>query len=58
MNNKKPPFEITNQMIDYVVEIAELVGYNNSNSLIRAYKKYRGITPGKYRELLFKENTE
>ena len=26
MKNQKPPFEITNQMIDYVVEIAELVG--------------------------------
>lgn len=26
MKKQKPPFEITNQMIDYVVEIAELVG--------------------------------
>ena len=26
MQNKKPPFEITNRMIDYVAEIAELVG--------------------------------
>lgn len=26
MRNKKPPFEITNQMIDYVAEIAELLG--------------------------------
>ena len=26
MRNKKPPFEITNQMIDQVAEIAELVG--------------------------------
>lgn len=26
MKNQKPPFEITNQMIDYVAEIAELVG--------------------------------
>lgn len=26
MKNKKPPFEITNQMIDQVAEIAELVG--------------------------------
>ena len=26
MKHKKPPFEITNQIIDYVVEIAELVG--------------------------------
>ena len=26
MKNKKPPFEITNQIIDYVAEISELVG--------------------------------
>ena len=26
MRNKKPPFEITNQMIDQVAEIAELLG--------------------------------
>ena len=26
MINQKPPFEITNQIIDYVAEIAELVG--------------------------------
>lgn len=26
MRNQKPPFEITNQMIDYVAEIAELMG--------------------------------
>lgn len=26
MRNKKPPFEITNQIIDSVAEIAELVG--------------------------------
>ena len=26
MRNKMPPFEITNRMIDYVAEIAELVG--------------------------------
>ena len=29
MKNKKPPFEITNQMIDYVAEIAELLGKLN-----------------------------
>lgn len=26
MKNKQPPFQITNMMIDYVAEIAELVG--------------------------------
>lgn len=34
MNNKKPPFEITNQMIDYVAEIAELVGRLDSSNLL------------------------
>lgn len=29
MGNKKPPFEITNRMIDYVAEIAELLGKLN-----------------------------
>ena len=29
MRNKKPPFEITNRMIDYVAEIAELLGKLN-----------------------------
>ncbi len=32
MKNKKPPFEITNAMIDYVAEIAELVGKLASTS--------------------------
>ncbi len=32
MKNKKPPFEITNAMIDYVAEIAELVGKLTSTS--------------------------
>ena len=30
MKNKKPPFEITNQIIDYVAEIAELIGRLNA----------------------------
>ena len=29
MRNKKPPFEITNRMIGYVAEIAELLGKLN-----------------------------
>lgn len=32
MKNKKPPFEITNQIIDYVAEIAELVGRMTASS--------------------------
>lgn len=34
-----------------VNEVAERVGYINSLSLIRVFKKYEGITPGKYKEI-------
>lgn len=35
MQNKKPPFEITNAMIDHVAEIAELVGrLTSTNQLL------------------------
>ena len=36
MRNKQPPFEITNQMIDYVAEIAELVGNLNVTNRLTA----------------------
>lgn len=36
MKNKKPPFEITNQMIGYVAEIAELVGKLSAVSSLSA----------------------
>lgn len=36
MKNKKPPFEITNQIIDYVAEIAELVGKLTSTNQLSA----------------------
>lgn len=36
MRNKKPPFEITNQMIDHVAEIAELVGKLNGTNHLTA----------------------
>ena len=36
MRNKKPPFEITNQIIDYVAEIAELVGKLNGTNHLTA----------------------
>ena len=36
MINKKPPFEITNQIIDYVAEIAELVGRLMSTNQLSA----------------------
>ena len=35
-----------------VEDVAVKVGYNNSSSLIRAFKKYEGITPGEYRTCL------
>ena len=49
MKNKKPPFEITNQMIDYVAEIAELLGKLNvtdalsSNPTLRRSNRIRTI---------------
>jgi YesN/AraC family two-component response regulator len=38
-------------------EISEKVGIINVNSFIRIFKKYEGVTPGKYRELMG-ENTK
>ncbi len=32
-----------------VAEIAETVGYYNSNAFIRVFKKYEGVTPGQYK---------
>ena len=49
MRNKKPPFEITNQMIDYVAEIAERLGRLNvtdalsSNPTLRRSNRIRTI---------------
>ncbi|WP_411350138.1 helix-turn-helix domain-containing protein [Paenibacillus sp. WLX2291] len=34
-----------------IAEVAEKVGYNNSNALIRAFNKHEGITLGQFREL-------
>lgn len=35
-----------------ISEAAVKVGYLNSNALIRSFKKYEGVTPGKYNEAL------
>lgn len=35
-----------------VAEISEMVGYANSNAFIRVFKKYEGITPGKYKTIV------
>lgn len=32
-------------------EIAQRIGYNNTNSYIRFFRKYEGVTPGEYRKL-------
>lgn len=32
-------------------EISRLVGYNDAATFIRVFKKYEGITPGKYKEI-------
>ena len=48
MNN--PPFEITNTIIDLVVEIAELTGYSNYSHFSRAYTKYFSISPSDRRK--------
>ncbi|UQZ34408.1 AraC family transcriptional regulator [Paenibacillus sp. PK3_47] len=33
-----------------IAEIAQLVGYQNENSFIRAFRKVKSITPGRFRE--------
>lgn len=43
MKNKKPPFEITNQIIDYVAEIAELVGKISAATSLSANPTLRRI---------------
>lgn len=39
-----------------VNEVAEAVGYNSSQTLIRIFKRYEGITPGQYRQELSSGN--
>ncbi|RRD40158.1 AraC family transcriptional regulator [Leptotrichia sp. OH3620_COT-345] len=31
-----------------IKELAEMVGYNSSNTFIRTFRKYEGVSPGKY----------
>ncbi|MFF2482803.1 helix-turn-helix domain-containing protein [Paenibacillus sp. NPDC058071] len=35
-----------------IAEIAKQVGYNEAATFIRVFKKYEGVTPGKYKEML------
>ena len=59
MKSKQPPFQITNTIIDYVAEIAELVGglsiSNNlsSNPTLRRANRIRTI----YGSLAIEQNT-
>ncbi|MRN55994.1 helix-turn-helix domain-containing protein [Paenibacillus sp. LC-T2] len=36
---------------DSISDIAKLVGYNEAATFIRVFKKYEGITPGKFKEM-------
>ena len=33
-----------------IADIASITGFGSANTFIKVYKKYYGITPGKYRE--------
>ena len=39
MYNKKPPFEITNSMLEEIAAIAELVGHVNATAVLN-YRRY------------------
>ena len=49
MYNKKPPFEITNSMLEEIAEIAELVGHVNAtaglstNPMLRRTNRIRSV---------------
>ena len=59
MRNKKPPFEITNTILDKIAEIAELVGHVNAslglsaNPTLRRTNRIRTI----YSSLAIEQNT-
>lgn len=59
MRNRKPPFEITNSILEAVAEIAELVGHLNavsglsSNPMLRRTNRIRSI----YSSLAIEQNT-
>ncbi len=41
-----------------LTEIAYNNGFTSENMMIRAFRKYRGVTPGEYRKQLMRENAE
>lgn len=48
MRNKKPPFEITNRMIDYIAEIAELLGKLNATDALSSSPNFAPQQPNPY----------
>ena len=59
MYNKKPPFEITNSILEEITEIAELVGHVNAtsglstNPMLRRTNRIRSV----YSSLAIEQNT-
>ena len=59
MYNQKPPFEITNPMLEEIAEIAELVGHVNAtagrstNPMLRRINRIRSV----YSSLAIEQNT-
>ena len=48
------------ELLDNGVNVSEAsarVGYQESRALIRAFKRYEGITPGQYQEMASKQNS-
>lgn len=41
-----------------IVQVAEAIGYTNSHSFIRIFKKATGLTPGEYREQFLLKNNK
>lgn len=47
--------EILSSTQESIQEVSAMVGYSSSNTYIRIFKKYHGITPGQYRAMALKE---
>lgn len=43
--------ELVKETDEYIKEIAERTGYLNLNTFYKAFKRYYGVTPSKYREM-------
>ena len=51
MRSKKPPFEITNTILDEIAEIAELVGHVNASFGLSTNPTLRRTNPVSYTHL-------